>query len=54
MTDDEILSRRFWLIKNIDWLMGEVNFHKDNQDVYNNDKIKVWEFDQEKGSAKIE
>ena len=54
MTDDEILSRRYWLIENVDWLMAEVNFHKEHQDIYGNSRIDVWDLDEPEGCTIIQ
>lgn len=42
---DTILKRRNWLLKNIDWLMAEVVFHRENEEYFKNDSQVLWHFD---------
>lgn len=51
--DEELLKRRFWVMSNLEWLMGEVGFHKDNDLFFRNDKIDVWKLDTPEGKATI-
>lgn len=55
MTDDELaLRRRFWILSNLEWLMAEVTFHRDNDIFFRNEKIPVWKLDTQEGKAKVQ
>ena len=53
-TTDDRLSKRYWIVKNFDWLMDEVIFHKENHEYYKNRKIHFWDLGAEKGQADLD
>jgi len=56
--EDEVinarLARRYWLINSIDWFIGEVSYHKDMRQYFNNKKIKVWECGQKESKTRLD
>lgn len=48
---DDKLSKRYWIVRNIEWLMDEVVFHKENHEYYKNKKIPLWDLGAERGEA---
>ncbi len=49
-----ILDKRGWVLTNIEWLMLEMIFHKENRPFFNKEvKISVWKLDDSKGEALI-
>lgn len=51
--EDVIFRRRNWLLKNIDWLMSEVVFHRTNEEYFWNDSAVLWHFDAEDEGTKV-
>ena len=49
-----MLNRRHWMIKNIDWLMDEMVFHKENYDYFKNKSFRLWTLDEETGEADLD
>jgi hypothetical protein len=47
------LNIRNWILKNNEWFMGEIVFHRENQKLFNDKKIQVWRFDAPEGKGII-
>jgi hypothetical protein len=50
----DVITKRFWLLNNMDWFLSECVYHRDNRLNYNDKKIVVWRLGDSEGRAKIE
>lgn len=49
-----MLSRRYWVIKNIDWLMDEMVFHRTHSEYFKNKAIPLWTLNEPTGEADLD
>lgn len=50
---DEILRKRFWLLKNLDWFLDEAVFHREMKEYFKLPKMRVWSLNEDEGKAKV-
>lgn len=53
MTPDEAIHKRYWLLHNLDWLMDECAYHKENKYNYSNKISPIWTFDAPEGKIEV-
>lgn len=52
--NDDHLLRRLWAVRNFDWFMDEVIYHKENHRWFRNKRVKVWTVGQEMGRVNVD
>jgi hypothetical protein len=50
----DVISKRYWLLNNMEWFLNECVYHRDNRINYNDNKVVVWRLGESEGKAKID